>query len=114
MKLVSSTPVEVAARCVAEFEAASEAYAKAAHEEMALEAERPMQKHEAILRIMQFESKAYTAAEKTAEGDEAYRAFLLRWREACRTTIRTRAQAEAARLRTEIQIAVIRTNGSLG
>ena len=77
--------------------------AEATYEEMRLEAERPVQKHAAILRIMQNQTApsgkphSYSSAEALAETDAEYAAFLEEQRAHKRHVILTRAKAWAAR-----------------
>ena len=87
--------------------------AEATHEAMRLEYERPMQKHAAILRIMEQPNPAtgkahsYSSAEALAETDAEYAAFLKEQREHARHAILARAKAWAARTRVAEGIALM-------
>ena len=77
-------------------------YADLAHREAELEAERPGQKATAIDRIMTATGKAITPAEKLAETDAEYAAFLATLRDVTRAKQKAQVEAEALRLRAKL------------
>lgn len=81
---------------------ACDAYAAARAEEMRIEDERPIAKHEAIMRVMQtpneLTGKAHSAssAETQVEMDPGYRDYLAQRRASVVNTIKARAERDVA------------------
>lgn len=88
------------------FRAAAARYADLAHREAELEAGRSVAKHGAVERIMEATGKAATPAEKLAESDAEYSAYIATLRDVSREKHRAWADQEAARLLAKLYTAI--------
>ena len=95
----------LADRAVSEVVTLHDAYAEAIGARMDLEAARPIEKSEAVLRIMDARQLAATPAEKLVESDDRYASFLREHRTAVASEMKAKGRAEASVLRAELAIA---------
>lgn len=95
------------------FELQAKGYRQAAMDEATLEARRPVEKLEAIKRIMEApnplteKAHSYSSAEAMVETDREYAGFLAGLREATYNRRAFEAQMESARLRARAAVAMI-------
>lgn len=77
------------------------------HREMELEAGKPAAKEDAVRRIMEAQQKAYTPAEKLAETDAEYAAYLATLRDVVKAKQQARGRMDTAKLRARLAIALV-------
>lgn len=82
-------------------------FAALIHREMELEAGKPAAKEEAVRRIMEVQQKAYTPAEKLAETDAEYAAYLTTLRDVVKAKQQARGRMDTAKLRARLAIALV-------
>lgn len=102
------------------YEHAGALYADLAGQEMDLEAQRPIEKDHAIRRLMQTTNEltekphSASSAEKIVETDEAYFAALRVQRETVVQKNHAFTRMQAAKLRAEMAIALLRSHSDAG
>lgn len=107
-----------AEQAIRDYEVAADRWVQAAQQEMAMEAGRPAVKREAIARIMAgtnaLTNKPHSAssAEAVVEMDQDYAAYLRRQREVVAEKNGHYTDMTAAKLRAELNIALVRHAGA--
>lgn len=91
-------------KAMAEALVLADAHAEALARKLDLEAAKPIEKHEAVLRIMDAQKVAYTNAEKQVEGEERYAGFLKQYRDAVVAELKAYSRASVARLRADAAV----------